>query len=64
MTDNTETNTTEPCLGLAWGNNITYRFNITRFLKHQIREFEVVFAPDLPNKTAQFTITKEGLNSV
>ncbi|EFA04612.2 DNA repair protein XRCC3 isoform X2 [Tribolium castaneum] len=64
VTDNPTTNVTEPCLGLAWSNCLTYRFNINRFVNTKVREFEVVFAPDLSNQTCKFTITGEGLRPV
>jgi RecA/RadA recombinase len=61
VTDNPVTDTTEPCLGLAWSNVVTRRFNINRFFRSQVRTFQVVFAPDLPNKECKFKITREGL---
>jgi RecA/RadA recombinase len=61
VTDNPVTDTTEPCLGLAWSNVVTRRFNINRFFRSQVRTFQVVFAPDLPNKERKFKITREGL---
>ncbi|XP_044266175.1 DNA repair protein XRCC3-like [Tribolium madens] len=64
VTDNPTTNITEPCLGLAWSNCITYRFNITRYENKKNREFEIIFAPDLSNQTCGFTITEEGLKTV
>ncbi|KAK4880140.1 hypothetical protein RN001_008286 [Aquatica leii] len=58
--DNTETGKMEPCLGLAWSNLVTCRFWLCRF-SGNIRSFEVVFAPDLPNSDCKFAITEAGL---
>ncbi|KAB0804844.1 hypothetical protein PPYR_01814 [Photinus pyralis] len=58
--DNSMKGRSEPCLGLAWSNLVTCRFWISRELEG-VRNFEVVFAPDLPNKTAQFVIISSGV---
>ncbi|KAJ8951854.1 hypothetical protein NQ318_019830 [Aromia moschata] len=64
VTENVDLGVTEPCLGLAWGNNVTCRFGITRYDHNPLREFEVVFAPDLPNRKCSFAITEEGIVNV
>ncbi|XP_047994528.1 DNA repair protein XRCC3-like [Leguminivora glycinivorella] len=65
-----------PCLGLAWSNLVSTRIMLkktsrTVVLKSNesssaqeyshIRELSVVFAPDLPNETAEFIITSNGI---
>lgn len=56
-------NKTEPCLGLVWTNSINYRCQISRNNNSTLREFEVVFSPDVPTGKCSFFITEEGLQS-
>ncbi|XP_050309896.1 DNA repair protein XRCC3-like isoform X2 [Anthonomus grandis grandis] len=60
----TATGATEPCLGLAWANNITSRYSLSRKNEFGTRVFEVVFAPDLPPKSCDILITPEGLMDI
>ncbi|XP_068619366.1 DNA repair protein XRCC3 [Battus philenor] len=68
-----------PSLGLAWSNMVTYRLMLKKLpeqikfiecpiknLKNSthVRELSVKFAPDLPNSSAKFIITSEGLQSI
>lgn len=68
MTDNIETNRSEPALGLTWSNLVTCRFQISKssiFNSNSSRQFKINFAPDLDsNKTAQFIISSNGLCSI
>lgn len=50
----------EPCLGLAWRNVLTCRFSLSRF-SSSIREFSIVFAPDLFHRTCQFMVKDKGV---
>lgn len=61
VTENLIHEKTEPCLGLAWSNNVTCRFCITRYNSSGRRDFEVIFAPDLPNNKCNFTVNEDGL---
>ncbi|XP_060525785.1 DNA repair protein XRCC3-like isoform X2 [Cylas formicarius] len=55
----------EPCLGLAWANNLTYRFTLSRADLHNIpRKFECTFAPDIPNGHVYFKITCNGIQDL
>ncbi|KAF5307793.1 hypothetical protein FQR65_LT06665 [Abscondita terminalis] len=58
--DNLETGKSEPSLGLAWSNLVTCRFWINRF-SGSVRVFEIMFAPDLPNRNCKFVIEEAGL---
>lgn len=64
-----------PSLGLAWSNMVSTRLYLrktsktvndkskksdAKYMSH-IRELSVVFAPDLPNSSADFVISSEGL---
>ncbi|KAJ8940020.1 hypothetical protein NQ314_010851 [Rhamnusium bicolor] len=64
VSENLITEKTEPCLGLAWGNNVTCRFSLSRYNDSTVREFEVIFAPDLPNYKCTFTIAEEGVIAI
>lgn len=59
VTENPNTSESEPCLGLSWTNLITSRFCLMRFV--DTRVFNVVFAPDLPNKSCTFVIKDIGI---
>ncbi|KAG5897174.1 hypothetical protein JTB14_022537 [Gonioctena quinquepunctata] len=63
VSEDVENEKTEPCLGLAWSNNINYRCQISRFNNISTREFEVIFAPDLPCSKTSFVIEKDGICS-
>ncbi|XP_076269359.1 DNA repair protein XRCC3-like [Rhynchophorus ferrugineus] len=60
IVDNIITGTIDPCLGLAWSNNITSRFCLKRNID-KTRTIEVIFAPDLPPTSAEFMIDSGGL---
>ncbi|XP_018561322.1 DNA repair protein XRCC3 [Anoplophora glabripennis] len=64
VAENFATEKTEPCLGLAWSNNVTCRFCITRNNNSRIRDFEVIFAPDLPNTRCNFVVNENGLRDL
>ncbi|CAH1176146.1 unnamed protein product [Phaedon cochleariae] len=64
VTEDVVNDKTEPCLGLAWSNNVTYRCQISRFNDTPTREFEIIFAPDLPCSKCYFGIRKDGLVSI
>ena len=64
VTVNVVTQEEEPCLGLAWSNLISSRFNIVRRNDNRVREFNVVFASDLPDGKAKFIISEAGLKGV
>ncbi|XP_030747853.1 DNA repair protein XRCC3 isoform X2 [Sitophilus oryzae] len=61
--DNLITGISEPCLGLAWANNVVTRLSIQRTCNN-VRSFQVIFSPDLPPLTTNFIIESDGLNSV
>ncbi|CAH1975453.1 unnamed protein product [Acanthoscelides obtectus] len=63
VTQNQKEDTIEPCLGLAWGNNVTCRFYISRLGSDSTRVFETIFAPDLPNRKCYFTISSQGITA-
>ncbi|XP_057655432.1 DNA repair protein XRCC3 [Diorhabda carinulata] len=63
VTEDIIKNKTEPCLGLVWTNSINYRCQITRNNNSTLREFEVVFSPDVPTGRCSFSITEEGLQN-
>lgn len=58
--DNIITGIIDPCLGLAWSNNVTSRFCLKRN-NGKSRTMEVTFAPDLPPASTEFIIDTEGL---
>lgn len=59
VTDNPENGKTVPCLGLAWSNLVTCRFEINRLGLE--RQFKVIFAPDLSNNKCNFCIKEHGI---
>ncbi|XP_074025525.1 DNA repair protein XRCC3 isoform X2 [Leptinotarsa decemlineata] len=64
VTEDVQQGKTEPCLGLAWSNNVNYRCQISRFNDRPTREFEVIFGPDLPCRKCTFEIREDGLFSL
>jgi len=61
VTDNITEGTSEPCLGLAWANNVTCRYFMSRYIDSPVRKFEIVFAPDVPVQSTDVVITSEGI---
>ncbi|CAG9858444.1 unnamed protein product [Phyllotreta striolata] len=59
--DDIENNKVEPCLGIAWSNSLNYRCQILRSNDNSLREFEIVFSPDLLRQKCCFSVTEEGL---
>ncbi|XP_022116516.2 DNA repair protein XRCC3 [Pieris rapae] len=61
-----------PSLGLAWSNIITYRCMVkrkgeeknTKNCNNNVREFIVVFGPDLQNKNCKFIIDSTGIKTI
>ncbi|KAF1325158.1 DNA repair protein xrcc3, partial [Globisporangium splendens] len=57
-------NAHKPALGLSWSNCINQRLVITRTPHSARRRIEVVMSPYLPNASASFEITSEGVADV
>lgn len=64
MVEDNGQNKVVPCLGLAWSNLVTTRIQIHRNRLSDIREFEIIFSPELPQTTAKFLISEEGIVDV
>ncbi|CAH1111039.1 unnamed protein product [Psylliodes chrysocephalus] len=62
VAEDIENSKTEPALGIAWSNSINYRCQILRYNDSSVREFEIIFSPDLARKKCIFYITQEGLD--
>ncbi|XP_075982704.1 X-ray repair cross complementing protein spindle B [Anticarsia gemmatalis] len=69
-----ETANVLPSLGLAWSNMVTTRIMIKKLMKtvdsddtsatNYVREFSIMFAPDLPNAMVEFYINACGIQTL
>ncbi|XP_022919039.2 DNA repair protein XRCC3 isoform X1 [Onthophagus taurus] len=64
VSDDLKTGKTIPALGLAWSNYITSRFLMTRYGMSTVRNFEVIYSPELAPKSCNFQIYQSGIGSV